>query len=157
MIRTLKNSPPASSAIVKNGKIIKITGYAPKIIETISKYLNFTIKYDVYHQGESLTGEKLAPDFKVAKASFRTLQIRKNRIALTFPFNEIDVIFIISRFAPYTPFQKNFLPFEAAVWYWLIATLAFVAAVIFVISFAPEKVYKFVFGSKIHTPLMNMM
>jgi hypothetical protein len=50
------------------------------------------------------------------------------------------------------------LPFEIELWCWLIGTLVLLVAVAAVIQrFTPEFVQKFVFGSRVNTPILNMM
>lgn len=157
VVRAQGNRGSSSKAVIENKKLVKMTGYGPKIIETISKSLNFTIKYDVFPKEKSLGNKKLTPDFSTAITSLRQRSQTKNGGVVTFPFTQVDLIFLVSRFAPYTSFQKNFLPFEVEVWHWLIATLLFIATIIGIINFSPKNVQKFVFGSEVRTPMMNMM
>ena len=149
--------PPLNTAVIANRKLIRMIGIGPKTIETISKHLNFTLKYDPFHGDKSLIGQNLPFDLQLMMASMRQRSGVKNGGVFTFPFHKIDGIFMISRNGPYTPFEKNFIPFEAEVWLWLIATLLFIAASIAITNFAPTHVFKFIFGSKVSSPSLNMM
>jgi uncharacterized protein YggT (Ycf19 family) len=54
--------------------------------------------------------------------------------------------------------EKVFLPFEAEVWWWLVGTMsALVVISVMILKFPSNAIKNYVFGSKVNTPLLNML
>jgi hypothetical protein len=75
----------------------------------------------------------------------------------SYGFLVTDYVFLVSRSAPYSFFEKALMPFDAAVWYWLIVFVAFGLMVIVVVSFMSQKVRNFVFGSNVRAAMLNLV
>jgi predicted membrane channel-forming protein YqfA (hemolysin III family) len=57
--------------------------------------------------------------------SMRFLRVQNLSAITTTPVSHIDIIVLVSRFKPYTSFEKILMPFDEEVWVWLISTLMF--------------------------------
>jgi hypothetical protein len=75
----------------------------------------------------------------------------------SFSFLVTDYVFLVSRSAPYSFFEKALLPFDSEVWYWLIGFLAVGLLVIVAVSFMSQKIRNFVFGLGIRAPMLNLV
>jgi hypothetical protein len=133
------------------------SGYGLNIIKEISEKLNFTFHYlRMYDRDGSYIIQHADIDF--LSDSLWKIKFRKEfpRHVSTAAFTTVDDVVLISRFPPHSKFEKIFMPFEIEVWHWLIATLVIALAVICGFKLAPTYVRKFVFGSKVQTPIMNL-
>lgn len=158
----------------ENGEM-KLQGYGPLFNDVISKRLNYTYVYQLYsvHKNGSIN-QSVRPtyfpaqgklfnhvngyDFEIHGTSFRRIFAKGlNQNVITFPHTTVDELFIISRSAPFSQFEKIFLPFESEVWHWLIASMAVAVFVIFIFQRTPKFVQKFVFGMSNQSPLLNLM
>lgn len=158
-----------------DGNKPKLVGYVTKFNEIISRKLNFTFKYKTSVQRFHSFIARVAPKSqaqvqRINKNPFKSLKLyevttyikyfasQNPGILLSKPYWQVDQIILVSRFKPYTILEKVILPFEAEVWYWLIGTLLAIAVICcIVLLFHSLKVRKFVFGSQVKTPIMNMM
>jgi hypothetical protein len=68
-----------------------------------------------------------------------------------------DIFFVISRSAPLSIAQKALLPFDDEVWHWLIGSLTVGVVVILAVSVMKQNIRNFVIGSRIKSPIVNMM
>jgi hypothetical protein len=102
-----------------------------------------------------LSDETRVDDFEIHLNSLRYLQMHFKGYIMTAPVTAMDEIILISRSAPYTQFDKIFMPFEIEVWHWLIGTLTFFVVAICILKLTPKFVQEFVFGSRVWTPLLN--
>jgi hypothetical protein len=154
----------------ESGKVTKIQGYTTKFNDIVSHKLNFSFSYNpvrVILTGNKTKGEVeyVSKELKHAYLSYDMNSLRKqsrysnrNFNTGTKPFSKVDEIILISRFKPYTIVEKIFLPFQADVWRWLIGTLLVIALVVLaILTIATKTVQKFVFGSRVRTPLLNML
>lgn len=136
-----------------------IWGYGVTFNEQISKNLNY--KY-IFNPHNLFTNEKvnttLNTDFYIYSASIRRLfaEDTNNRVT-TGRFTTTDTIIFVSRSVIYSQFDKIFLPFDAEVWYLLLATIASAVVLIFAMRFSPIKIRNFVLGKNVQTPLLNLM
>jgi hypothetical protein len=144
-------------------------GYVIKFNEIISEKMNFTFKcnpvkmvvsdnpkvfYDIAYK---VTGIG-AMIYEVYSFRHLTKHEWNSFFTVTKPYTKVDVIVLISRFKPYSMREKVVLPFQPAVWWWLIGSLITLAVISGLIwTFASSTVKKFVFGSRVKTPLLNMM
>jgi hypothetical protein len=138
-------------------------GYGLDINKAMGQKMNFTCTYipmfhDVYKYEET-------PNYAFADFIFMSYPLWQIKLALKFVgsysvstagFTTVDDIVLISRFSPHSKFEKIFMPFEIEVWHWLIATLVIAFAVICIFKCAPTYMRKFVFGSKVQTPILNL-
>jgi hypothetical protein len=139
----------------ENGSFIRYKGYGPLFNFEISKNLNYKYVYNFFNALKRNISTDF--DFQIFGTSWRAINLEKNHSFSTSQFTTIDDIILISRFKPHTPFEKIFLPFEVEVWYWLIGTLTVFAVAICIFKCTPTSVQKFVFGSKVTTPFLNML
>jgi hypothetical protein len=68
-----------------------------------------------------------------------------------------DLVFYISRSAPYTILEKALLPLDSDVWFWLIGFLVIGVVVIFILSLMSQNIRNIVIGMSVSAPLLNMM
>jgi hypothetical protein len=78
-------------------------------------------------------------------------------IAPAYYINTFDHVFLVTKPAPYTYFEKALLPFDDEVWFWLIGYLTVGVIVIVVVSFASRTVQRFVFGLRVKAPMLNLV
>jgi hypothetical protein len=149
-----------------------VTGYVTKFNDIISKKLNFTFMYNptyiVQYFNESVISFKygranitLPSDLRYQTSSFRKVSLEGSNgtaFTVTKGYTKVDEIILISRFKPYTILEKVFLPFEPEVWYWLLGSMLLISLIsLVVLKFASKAVRKFVFGSRVTSPYLNMM
>jgi hypothetical protein len=149
-----------------------VTGYVTKFNDIISKKLNFTFIYDpiflIQYFNESVISFKyhkadttVPSDLRYQVSSFRKVSLEGSNgtaFTVTKGYTKVDEIILISRFKPYTILEKVFLPFEADVWYWLLGVVLSLSLIsLVVLKFAPKAMRKFVFGSRVSSPYLNMM
>lgn len=146
-------------------------GYAIKLNDIISEKLNYTFKFNPTKKVLNSDSKYLHfdyhkynnsyPDLSLEVSSFRKLQhenLYGTAFTITNHFTAVDEIVLISRSKPYSMLEKVFLPFEVEVWIWLIGSLAvFIIITTVVLLFTPTKVKKFVFGSKVYQPVLNIL
>jgi hypothetical protein len=146
----------------KNGEKRRVVGgYGHSINHETSKQFNYRYEYYIYdyENQQYLHNEPKFVDFEIFVSSLRQVNVNEGfqgRI-MTAPVTTMDEIILISRSEPFTSFDKIFLPFEIEVWHWLIGTLTLFVAAIFIFKFTPGFVQRFVFGSRVKTPMLNMM
>jgi hypothetical protein len=139
-----------------------INGYAMEFMNIISKSLNFTYVYNpakFVRDNVIEFNKSLSIDLKVEVGSYRNNFMKHKAPArVTEGYTTVDEIIIISQFAPYSSFEKIFLPFEIELWWWLIGSLIvmYVTSAL-IIVFAPESARHFIYGLKVKSPLMNMV
>lgn len=123
--------------------------YVTKIVQDVSKVLNFTVKPTV------LGTESFE------KFSFMSCELSMNT---EFPYTIVQepyfynpVVFLIPPGEPYTDVEKMFLMFDIYVWMYLVSTFVIAIFVIQIINKTPKFVQYFVYGRGITTPTMNMI
>lgn len=147
----------------KSGKPINVKGYGTVFNDVISKYLNYTYFYNPARKLNAyiykLYNKSLKVDFRIEADSFRSIMVdTKSLTYVTDHYTTVDEIILISRFKPYSIFDKIFLPFEDDVWFWLLGTMSILIFASLVISLsAPETMRNFIFGPKVKTPLLNIL
>jgi hypothetical protein len=142
----------------ENGTLVGTKGPIHAMHQIISKRLNYTYNYNPYFLEESAAyNESLKSDFALFSTSYHKLRTINLNGKLTWPHTSVDTVVLFSRFKPYTQYEKIFLPFDTEVWYCLIGMLLFFASVIILLKFASKSVRDFVIGSKVRTPLLNMV
>jgi hypothetical protein len=147
-------------------------GYLTKISEIISQKLNFSFIYQPNKLNFLMSPNKqnkvletfnyqflIKNDLRYELSSVQELsQENANAYTVTKEITHVDNVILISRFKPYSLIEKLVISFEPEVWYWLIGSLAVIAlASSIIIVFASTTVRNFVFGSRVITPLLNMM
>lgn len=139
----------------------RVKGHGIEFNDIISKSLNYSNYYNVYFlETGKQSNETLQHDFQLFALPSRLVSFHIKEepgIVMTQPFRSIVEMILIPNDELYTPFEKLFLPFEAEVWIWLIATMTTAATVILVLKFSPRVKQQFVFGSKVKTPMLNLM
>jgi hypothetical protein len=150
-----------------------ISGYGITFIDQIAKSLNFKCKYfpalrSGFSYGKHSSRKKLWDVFIFANSLRKVQSLKQTSYNLieygfstpgfaTHSFTTVDYIVVISQPSPYTPFEKIFLPFEVEVWYSLIFTLLFAVVVIIALKCLPKYMQHFTFGSKVKTPVLNLL
>lgn len=138
-------------------KITGFEGFGIEIIELISKDLNFSVAFNPYH---TIFLKYFHSDQRIdARIDYMRVGARSVERGWfsTHPIETIDEVIIISHSVPYTQFEKLFLPFEIEVWLCLIILLSIAILTIVVISFMSKTIQKFVFGTRVKTPMVNLV
>lgn len=152
----LPAEPIAGVDFDKTGKMIKAWGYGIEMNEEIGRNLNYTSVYNPFFiKNESLHNKTMWPDFYIY--SLRLRLIPGMDCAHTHVFTTVEDFFLITKGKLFTPFEKLFLPFDDDVWMWMIITLAVALTTIFILKLTAKKYQNFVFGSKVNSPIMNML
>lgn len=119
-----------------------------KIIRDLSRRLNYSV----------VIGNDKASRFDFQISSLVTIQsIRRNdNLSISQPFIFRDSLLAIPVGEEYTAYEKLLLPFDHAVWFWIL--LVFFAAFfsIFLMKFIGQKARNFVIGSNIRAPALNV-
>lgn len=151
-------SEPILNVKYDNYSVTKYTlnGYGITMIKEIAKNLNYSLYFNPYDRITKVTHNKSVNiDYFIHLIPIRLVYL--NWAVHIVPFTTTDVIILISRSEPYSPFEKLFLPFEVEVWTWMIITLTTAVTTIIVVSFFPKQIRNFVFGNRVTTPLMNFV
>jgi hypothetical protein len=103
------------------------SGVSPKLTIEVSKALNFTIDYstDTAHRKMLKAKFNITHDFTLMLISLRFLRVQNISAFTTTPVTHIDIIVLVSRYKPYSAFEKILMPFDEEVWILLISTLLF--------------------------------
>jgi hypothetical protein len=130
--------------------------------EIFQRSFNFSAKYVISDNSQKFVNKEVPNDFAIIFFPKRVIVIKENRVVkfkLAFTHHAIiaNTMLIVSRFLPYSMLDKALMPFDPEVWCWLIGFLAFGVVFIIVVTFMREKVKKFVFGSRVRAPLLNMV
>lgn len=140
-----------------NGTLMKVSGEGNRIFEVIGENVNFAIRFNPFNTASrEFYNRSFGEDLKLYAFPMRFLSTLDN-VCMSPPFRTYDDLILISRSKPYTQFEKLFLPFEIEAWTWMIVTLSATVATIFVLRFAPKYVQNFVFGTRVQTPVMNLL
>lgn len=151
--------------------ISEISGYGKTFIDQIAKNLNFQFKFfPVNMKGKHTSLYKAwGWDFFIyANSLLRIQSLSKSGSFVakygfptpgfsTHAFSTADYSVVISKFRPYTQFEKIFIPFENEVWYSLIGTLSIAIIVILTLKLFPKFVQNFTVGRNVKTPMLNLM
>lgn len=148
-------------------------GMGRELIDEIAKSLNFVVQHHPIGGKNDRTSagvDTFKRDIIVLVKPIREFLKRKftnvgraygslplKHLYVTHPFTSTETILLTSQTKQYSQFEKNLMPFEVEVWHWTMASLATGLLVIFVLKFTPEYVQKFVFGSRVKTPVLNLM
>lgn len=131
-------------------------GYGTKIHDIISNNLNYTFFLNP-RLGFDNGNNTLIEDFLFSSMPMRQGYVVNAKVITTERITTKDVIILTSRSPPYEQFDKIFLPFDIEVWHWLIATFVIAVFVIFIVKLTSRKIQNFMFGSKVQTPILNLM
>lgn len=136
--------------------VVEIVGYGTVFLREIGKHLNYTIQYNFFNQ---FTGTYYNASIKHDFMTFvHTLKsLTQSNIQVTWTFTTSEDIILISKSDAYTQFEKLFLPFDDGTWLWLIITLSMALLTILLVKLTSTKVQNFVFGTKVKTPILNLM
>lgn len=139
----------------------QLIGYIIDFNEELARCLNYALRHNLFNYTTGKPSNRSAPiDYLIMSFSLRkalALTSGVNYLWVSDPFTTSDDVIIMSRFKPYTQFEKFILPFDAEVWHWLIATLLVSVATIFVVKLASRKVQNFVFGRNVSSPMLNFL
>lgn len=154
------HAPTCGYGFNREGKLINVWGYGIQIIEQIGNKLNFTIHYNpvlvVAGAPNKIRNESLNIDYFILTAQQRQMFYHQS-FQFVHPHTTSEDLIVISRNKPYTQFEKLFLPFEIEVWVWLIVTLLIAVVSILLVKLAPKYVQRFVYGTYVRTPMMNLL
>lgn len=143
-------------------KIEKLYGRGVDLNDIIGGSLNYSIFYNQHLHDNRLKmrmqNESIENDYPLMAYSTRMiLGILSEGGVVTQPFTMSKELIVIPPDELYSQFEKLFLPFDEEVWFWLFVTMSIAVITIVVIGFAPEKVRKFVFGTSVETPMLNLL
>jgi hypothetical protein len=77
--------------------------------------------------------------------------------AMTLPFDNDEIFFMITPGELYSDYEKLLLPFDFTTWLFLLITFGCAFLVIFIINLMPKVVHDTVFGAKIQSPAFNLI
>jgi hypothetical protein len=142
-----------------NGCELKIVGHfiGNDVLRIFEYSLNFTTK--LISQEERFMGIDIilaVTPMRLVRTNEHTGEILRF-LSQTHHVSISHQVCVASRPALYSFLEKALLPFDNEVWYWLIGILALAVLVIVFISFTSQKIQKFVFGSKVKAPFLNLM
>lgn len=145
-----------------NQRRVKPCGKGIDLNDIISESLNFKSLYNLAFINQFTLkpmwdDASIKADFKISVHLTRRITALGIQGVVTQPFTMDREIILIPPDELYTQFEKLFLPFEEEVWFWLIVTMTTAVITIIVVGYAPAKVRKFVFGSNVNTPMLNLM
>ena len=103
---------------------------------------------------KSYDGLFIEPVFYTTIFSIVTMHFGQCHV--TSAFADTSLIFIMTPSPKYTDWEKVLLPFDEAVWMYLIITFLFAFIIVMIISFMPQKVHNVVFGMHIQHPGFNI-
>lgn len=134
-------------------------GYAIDFNLELAHYLQFTLWFNSFGIIDMTESSKPLPeDYVIFVSSLRKMHsIENSEYFITEPFTTLDDVIIVSRFKPYSQFEKFILPFDMEVWHWLIATFVIAVTVIFLVRFARRSLKNFVFGTNVSSPMLNFL
>jgi hypothetical protein len=151
----------------ENGLLVTMTGYILKVHEIISSSLNYSFRLWIEVQNKSTSLDTFDyqlknafRDVRLEISSYRrNLQLQRvSSLSTSDRYTTVDEIILVSRFEPYSMFEKIFLPFEIEVWLWLIGTVVAFLLVSTIASFlTPRFVKRFIFGYRVKHPTLNIM
>lgn len=125
-------------------------GYLKVMMVSLATVLNFRIVIIPHDRSRSF-------DFPIFEESFnRYHQITAENLTITQPFAFHEEFLLIPPGKAYTGYEKILLPFDNQVWGWIIATFLSAFITIFILSFSKPSVRKFVIGSCVKTPTLNV-
>jgi hypothetical protein len=150
-----------------NGKLLRVSGYILKLHKTIRTALNYTFRMFIAVKNESTSLDVIeyqlknpSRDFRIEISSYRrNLQLKRfTTLSMTDRYTTVDEIILVSRFKPYSMFDKIFMPFEVEVWIGLVGTVVIFLLVSVVTSLlTPKFVKRFIFGYRVKHPTLNIM
>lgn len=129
-------------------------GYAFTLHLELAAHLNFTPKYKSLRS----SSQNVKGDYHLCAAQLRRNYLSTRDVTITNLFTTSDELILVSRFKPYSQFDKFVMPFDAETWHWLCATIIIAVAVIVIFNvFAPQSMRYFVIGRFVRTPLLNFV
>lgn len=124
---------------LSKGQKDKVTGYAPRIYREIGKALNYTF-FLISVKKKTKDGEIRYGDFFMILTSMRQRSSRGSPGITTFPIAVTNFILQVSRFQPYTYYDKMIMPFETRVWLWIFTCLVIYYTLNFVMRKLKENI-----------------
>lgn len=136
------------------------------IVRTIAENLNFSINFTVvgrealFFEDEStmsISSAMVGGEIDFSISDWYLTVDRMKDLETTISYSSDKLILVIPFGVSLTSFEKMILPFESVVW--MMVTLVFIIGflVIFVVNRKAERIRKFVFGSGIKHPCLNMI
>lgn len=131
------------------GKVVNVWGIGINHLFEIEKQLNISVTF---------SPDGIRPESNVTLLA-QPMRYKATMVDYDFCYPHItsEDLVLISRSVPYTQFEKMFLPFEIEVWVLLIVTLTTAVVTILIVKLTPKYVQKFVFGTNVRRPLMNLV
>lgn len=144
------HDPLEKTLNTKSAVITYQMDFAIKLMVELQSGLNYSIKIIDPEQEDTIA------DVSLAVLPMRVVLGNDQTSHPLYPLVSTETFFYVTLTELYTPFEKLFLPFQEDVWLCLILTFAIAVVVIFVLRFVPKKIQRFVIGSRVKTPMMNL-
>ena len=138
---------------LNDGKTSAIDGVLIKMVEALSKSLNFTTGFRLY---EDMNKYGDLEDWKL-ETKIITDQVF-DWDTISDPIFSSSDVFIVPPGEPYTPWEILFLPFDEATWMWtgIFFGVAFLVILLVKLS-KSNSIYEFVIGTNVATPALNVI
>lgn len=159
------NSHPHIFTKDMNDSTHQLSGRDINLVETLGKSLNFRINYSycgevgyIFENGSSFGTLDV---LKVGNADLSVSDwwLKENRLKffdVTTSYINDQIVFIVPPGRDLTAFEKIVYPFSTSLWIAVIIFYFGGAFVIFIVKKRPENVKKFVFGTGVRNPYMNL-
>lgn len=145
-----------------NNRKFEFLGVYPEILNCAAKRQNFHIFYQLIHIGKSNKFSLMHIPYRPSKFPHvvfepTALSLLHNMISITTSFYETTTVFMISPGLLYTPFEKLFFPFDVETWTLLVLTFGAAFALIFVINSSSRRLMNLICGSRVGSPILNVV
>lgn len=133
--------------------------FVKDILKIIAQKGNFVNRFEYYDMTQekffpSRDGKFIAPVFYTS--IFSTVIMHFGQSHITSAFADTSLIFLMTPRPKYTDWEKVLLPFDEAVWMYLIITFAIAYIIVMLIRLMPQNVHNIVFGERVQHPGFNI-
>ncbi|CAG9811045.1 unnamed protein product [Chironomus riparius] len=133
----------------KVNRNVQLKGVAPTIFEILSTKMNFSPSFTVIGINNSMCNVYI-PVLRYSPKDIGAVHV-------TTTFAQAHDIIAASPGAPYTSYEKLWLPFDDTTWKLLLSTFLISFLIIFIINRMPKDIQNVFYGEKIQTPSLNVI
>lgn len=131
-----------------------VNGLNTHIISIIKKLLNFTIFYNPTGRDRSTYPVK---EHSVTFHYMPIQSFQKTKEVSVMPYECIHLKYVTSPGKVFTKYEKLFLAFDTQTWILIVVTFTIAFLTILVVKYMSKKIQGIVFGSRVHTPALNVI
>jgi Ligated ion channel L-glutamate- and glycine-binding site len=146
-----------------------LSGFDMDLIDELSKILNFK-KNIVFTVGKSpyghvypngsvdgALGEVFHGKAEIAAGCYQLHLRRREVLDASLAYHSFPQVFVISSGRSMSNMEKLLQPFQTTVWIFVVTTLSTGVLVVLIVNWKFKKAKRFVYGSKVHHPITNML